>query len=117
MQRYQQTPVPKFRKKIIDYGDRVTFPVKGQQVIVHYTGTLMNGQKFDSSVDRDEPFSFTLGTQEVIKGWDEGVATMSIGEMAVFEFPPEYAYGSTGSPPDIPPNSPLIFQIELLDIK
>ncbi|XP_038151920.1 peptidyl-prolyl cis-trans isomerase FKBP1A-like [Cyprinodon tularosa] len=95
-------------------GDGKTFPVKGRMVNVHYVGTLENGKKFDSSRDRGEPFSFKLGAGEVIRGWDEGVAQMSVGEVARLTCSPDYAYGSRGYPPIIPANSTLIFEVELL---
>jgi FK506-binding protein 4/5 len=91
-------------------------PVKGAKVSVHYVGTLeADGSKFDSSRDRGEPFEFTLGQGQVIKGWDQGVATMRTGEKAVLKCAPEYAYGARGSPPKIPANSTLLFEVELLD--
>lgn len=83
---------------------------------VHYTGTLEDGTQFDSSRGRGE-FTFTLGEGQVIKGWDEGVKTMKKGELASFKLKPEYGYGEQGSPPKIPPNSTLIFEIELLSWK
>ena len=86
------------------------------QVTVHYTGTLEDGTQFDSSRGRGE-FTFTLGEGQVIKGWDEGVKTMKKGELASFKLKPEYGYGEQGSPPKIPPNSTLIFEIELLSWK
>jgi FKBP-type peptidyl-prolyl cis-trans isomerase len=88
----------------------------GDTVKVHYTGTLMNGTKFDSSRDRDEPFQFTLGKGEVIKGWDEGVVGMKKGGKRKLTIPSDKAYGPSGSPPKIPPNSPLVFDIELVEI-
>uniref|UniRef100_A0A3B3Z261 peptidylprolyl isomerase n=1 Tax=Poecilia mexicana TaxID=48701 RepID=A0A3B3Z261_9TELE len=91
-----------------------TFPKKGSTVAVHYVGTLTNGKKFDSSRDRGEPFTFKLGAGEVIRGWDEGVAQMSLGQLAKLTCSPDYAYGSRGYPPIIPANSTLIFEVELL---
>jgi FKBP-type peptidyl-prolyl cis-trans isomerase len=80
---------------------------------VHYTGWLTNGTQFDSSVG-DDPFEFTLGAGEVIRGWDEGVATMKKGEKSKFTLAPEYGYGADGAPPDIPPQATLVFEVELL---
>ncbi|XP_041847758.1 peptidyl-prolyl cis-trans isomerase FKBP1A-like [Melanotaenia boesemani] len=95
-------------------GDGKTFPKRGNTVTVHYVGTLTNGKKFDSSRDRGEPFQFKLGAGEVIRGWDEGVAQMSVGQLAKLTCSPDYAYGSRGYPPIIPANSTLIFEVELL---
>ena len=88
-------------------------PVKGAKVSVHYVGTLEDGTKFDSSRDRGEYFEFTLGRGQVIKGWDKGVATMRIGEKAILKCSPEYGYGVSGSPPKIPANATLLFEVEL----
>lgn len=93
-------------------------PKQGQTVVVHYTGWLTNGKKFDSSVDRGEPFEFEIGVGEVIQGWDEGVMTMKIGGKRRLTIPPELAYGSSDVGDGlIPPNSTLIFEVELLDLK
>nr|XP_057926016.1 uncharacterized protein LOC131127791 [Doryrhamphus excisus] len=100
----------------INPGDGKTFAAKGQQVSVHYVGTLTNGTKFDSSRDRGQPFKFKLGCGEVIRGWDEGVAQMSVGQKARLTCTPDYAYGGRGFPPVIPANATLIFEVELLGI-
>ena len=84
---------------------------------VHYTGTLTNGEKFDSSRDRNRPFKFRIGQGEVIRGWDEGVARMSKGEVAILTCSPDYAYGDDGHPGVIPPRSTLIFEVELIDFQ
>ena len=89
----------------------------GQKVSVHYTGWLTNGTKFDSSVDRGQPFDFKLGAGMVIKGWDEGIAGMRVGGKRKLTIPPELAYGARGFPPVIPANSTLVFDVELLDVK
>jgi FKBP-type peptidyl-prolyl cis-trans isomerase FkpA len=91
-------------------------PKRGETVTVHYTGWLTDGTKFDSSVDRDEPFALVLGTGQVIQGWDEGVATMRVGDKARLTIPPELAYGEEGYPGAIPPHATLIFEVELLSI-
>jgi FKBP-type peptidyl-prolyl cis-trans isomerase len=90
--------------------------VAGSQVRVHYTGWLTSGEKFDSSVDRGQPFSFPLGAGQVIKGWDEGVAGMKVGGKRQLRIPPELGYGAPGSGGVIPPNATLIFDVELLDV-
>ncbi|MBF6600568.1 MAG: FKBP-type peptidyl-prolyl cis-trans isomerase [Dehalococcoidia bacterium] len=91
-------------------------PTTGQRVKVHYTGTLTNGKKFDSSVDRKEPFEFNIGVGQVIRGWDEGVMGMKVGGKRRLTIPSSLGYGSRGAPPAIPPDADLIFDVELLGV-
>jgi len=89
----------------------------GDEVRVQYTGTLMNGVKFDSSYDHGgEPFKFTLGKGEVIQGWDQGVPGMKVGGKRTLRIPPDLGYGERGSPPSIPPNAGLVFDVELVGV-
>ena len=108
--------------KIVDtkVGEGAT-PATGQNCVMHYTGWLYEGgakgQKFDSSVDRGQPFTFAIGTGQVIKGWDEGVATMKVGGKRTLIIPPELGYGARGAGGVIPPNATLIFDVELLGVE
>merc|ERR1712212_1414693 len=101
----------------ITAGKGQTFPKKGQTVVVHYVGSLTDGTTFDSSRDRGKPFKFKIGKGEVIKGWDEGVAQMSVGQRAKLTCSPDFAYGSKGHPGIIPPNATLIFDVELIGLE
>jgi peptidylprolyl isomerase len=96
-------------------------PQSGQKCVMHYTGWLYNngvkGAKFDSSVDRGQPFEFAIGVGQVIKGWDEGVATMKVGGKRTLIIPPELGYGARGAGGVIPPNATLMFDVELLGVK
>ena len=117
----ETTHDPEFEKKFkvthIKEGDGKTFPKKGDHVYVHYTGTLLNGKKFDSSVDRGEPFEFDLGVGQVIQCWDMSVARLSVGEKIKVICPYSLAYGERGAGGVIPPKSDLIFEMELIKIE
>jgi FKBP-type peptidyl-prolyl cis-trans isomerase FkpA len=89
----------------------------GQQVSVHYSGWLTDGSKFDSSIDRNQPFSFSLGRGMVIRGWDEGVAGMKVGGKRRLTIPPQLGYGAQGAGGVIPPHATLVFEVELLDVQ
>ncbi|GAB4844045.1 70 kDa peptidyl-prolyl isomerase [Ancistrocladus abbreviatus] len=102
------------KKKLLKEGEGWERPNKGDEVEVHYVGTLLDGTQFDSSRDRGTPFKFKLGQGQVIKGWDEGIKTMKKSEKALLTIPPEMAYGESGSPPTIPSNATLQFEVELL---
>jgi len=109
-------PVTELKIEDIKVGDGAVAEA-GKQVSVHYTGTLTDGTKFDSSVDRKDPFTFSLGAGQVIKGWDEGVKGMKIGGKRKLTIPPSMGYGEAGAGGVIPPNATLIFDVELLDVK
>lgn len=104
-------------KESIQAGDGENFPKPGDMLTMHYTGTLAEGGKqFDSSVSRGKPFQFVIGIGQVIKGWDEGVMKMSLGEKALLKISSDYGYGSRGAAGVIPPNADLNFEVELLAI-
>eukprot|EP00980_Cylindrotheca_fusiformis_P022467 scaffold9342_cov163-Cylindrotheca_fusiformis.AAC.2 len=104
-------------KKVLQEGDGQTYPKQGDQLTMHYTGTLTDGGKqFDSSVSRGKPFQFVIGIGQVIQGWDEGVIQMSLGEKAILNISSDYGYGARGAPGAIPPNADLTFEVELLAI-
>ena len=104
--------------QVLKKGTGTTKPTKGQTVQVNYTGTLKKtGEKFDSSYDRGQTFDFKLGQGAVIKGWDEALADMTVGERRLLTIPPKLAYGANGQPPKIPPNATLVFDVTLENIK
>jgi len=115
-----QTPGPIMNQSGLKIQDLIvgtgTEAVNGKGIIVHYTGWLENGTKFDSSVDRGEPFGFILGAGGVIKGWDQGVKGMKVGGKRKLTIPPSLGYGANGAGNIIPPNETLIFEVELLDV-
>jgi len=97
-------------------GDGATFPKPGQKVTCHYVLTLSNGKQIDSSRDRGSPFEFNIGKGEVIQGWDEGLMKLSVGQRSKLTISPDMGYGAKGVPGCIPPNSPLIFDVELIKV-
>jgi FK506-binding protein 1 len=104
-------------KTITKAGDGKTYAKAGDTLTVHYTGTLKsNGKKFDSSVDRGEPFKFQVGQGQVIRGWDEGMIKLSLGETATLDITPDFGYGAQGAGGVIPPNASLLFEVKLLKI-
>lgn len=103
--------------KVIEEGDKKTYPSAGDEVVMHYTGTLKStGAKFDSSVDRGKPFVCKIGIGQLIKGWDVGVPKMSLGEKAILDISSDFGYGSRGAGGKIPPNADLLFEVQLLGI-
>lgn len=103
-----------YRELVVGTGEAASV---GDIAVVHYTGWLVDGTKFDSSVDRDSPFQFTIGTGGVIQGWDEGVALMRVGDKREFTIPSDLAYGDSGIGNIIPPGATLIFEVELLELR
>lgn len=114
-----QDSAPKLFVELLQIADATdaASPNAGNVAVVHYTGWLTNGTKFDSSVDRGEPFSFTVGMNEVIAGWDIAVLRMRVGDKVKLTIPPELAYGEGGYPGAIPSNATLIFEVELLQVQ
>jgi FKBP-type peptidyl-prolyl cis-trans isomerase len=111
-----QEEIDEFKSEDLKVGDGAEAK-EGATVKVHYTGTLKSGKKFDSSLDRNEPFEFTIGGGGVIKGWDKGVVGMKVGGKRKLTIPYDLAYGDAGKPPDIPPRATLVFEIELLEAR
>ncbi|MCQ2818144.1 MAG: FKBP-type peptidyl-prolyl cis-trans isomerase [archaeon] len=107
----------KFKVKHLNEGNGKTFPKKGDRVSVHYLGQFLDGRGFDSTVDKGEPFQFTVGVGRVIKCWDMVVERMSLGEKIAVVCPSELAYGAKGAGSDIPPNTDLFFEIELMEVQ
>lgn len=103
-------------KRVLRYGDAKTYPVKGSTVVLHYTGYFKNGEVFDSSRERKQPYRVKVGLSQVIEGWDMGLLTMSLGEHAILIIPPRFAYGSSGLYPIIPPNETLYYDIHVLRV-
>lgn len=122
-----KSPIPELQAKTVTTASGLAYqdakvgtgasPVKGKSVKVHYTGWLENGTKFDSSVDRQEPFDFVIGARQVIPGWDEGVMSMKVGGKRRLTIPAKLGYGARGAGGVIPPNATLIFDVELLDVQ
>ena len=104
------------KKEILKEGSGEKQAEKGNAVVVHYTGTFENGDKFDSSVDRGDPFTFTVGIGQVIQGWDQGLIGMKVGEKSKLIIPPEMGYGERGAGGVIPPGATLVFKVELIGL-
>lgn len=102
--------------EILQQGNGTVFPKPGDLVTIHYTGTLENGKKFDSSRDKGKPFQCTIGVGQVIKGWDSGIPQLSVGTRAKLTIPGHEAYGPRGFPGLIPPNATLLFDVELIGV-
>lgn len=121
----QESPMPQSQEVTTPSGLKYTdlivgkgeSPKQGQTVVVHYTGTLTDGSKFDSSLDRNKPFKFKIGMGQVIKGWDEGVMTMKVGGSRRLRIPSDLAYGDRGYPGAIPPKATLLFDVQLLALE
>lgn len=111
---YPHAKMAKVTVEIFTAGDGINYPKPGQTVTVHYTGYLIDGSQWDSSRDRGKPFKFKLGAEQVIRGLDDGISQLSIGERAKIIIPPALGYGEKGFPGLIPPNSTLIFDVELV---
>ncbi|KAI9228363.1 MAG: FK506-binding protein 1 [Piptocephalis tieghemiana] len=103
-------------RTVIQEGNKTRYPKAGEEITMHYVGTLENGKEFDSSRDRGTPFKTRIGVGQVIRGWDEAVPQMSLGEKARLVITSDYGYGERGYPGVIPPNATLIFEVELLGI-
>eukprot|EP01102_Stenamoeba_stenopodia_P002266 TRINITY_DN12062_c0_g1_i1.p1 TRINITY_DN12062_c0_g1~~TRINITY_DN12062_c0_g1_i1.p1 ORF type:complete len:111 (+),score=21.62 TRINITY_DN12062_c0_g1_i1:78-410(+) len=108
---------PGFERQVLTPGDGKTFPKPGNTVRVHYTGTLLDGTRFDCSRTKGRPFEFQIGRGNVIQGWDEGVLQMSVGERSKLTISSDYAYGPDGIPGVIPRNATLVFDVELLAVQ
>ncbi|KAJ2542548.1 Fork head 1 [Coemansia sp. RSA 1933] len=102
--------------KVTQKGDETNYPKKGDTITMHYDGRLENGEQFDSSYKRNQPFVCRIGVGQLIRGWDEGVPKMSVGEKATLTISPDFGYGANGVPGLIPPNSTLIFDVQLIKI-
>lgn len=111
----EPTDTSKFSITYLNAGEGTETPTKGKKVTAHYTGKLLDGTVFDSSVTRGQPFKFTIGVGQVIKCWDEGMMKLKKGQKAILNCPPDIAYGSRGAGAAIPPNATLKFEVEMID--